>query len=68
VRKFEEEATLGNLSQNSVDGAVNGVKQTAIASAAARASYFARWSEFVSLTSVDPVLNQLPARHDREKR
>jgi outer membrane protein TolC len=68
VRKFEEEATLGNLSQNSVDGAVNGVKETAVASAAARASYFARWSEFVSLTSVDPVLNQLPARHDREKR
>lgn len=66
--KYEEEFKLGNVSQTTVDGAINAVKQSAVNTAAARASYFSRWSEFVSLTTVDPVLNQLPARHDREKR
>eukprot|EP01035_Chromulina_nebulosa_P048997 gene48997-66518_t len=47
VRKFEEEASLGNLSKNSVDGAVNGVKQSAYGAAAARASFLARWSDLI---------------------
>jgi outer membrane protein TolC len=68
VGKFEAEEKLGNLSKNSVSGAVNAQKQSAVGAAAARASFLSRWSEFVSLTTVDPVLNQIPARHDREKR
>ncbi len=68
LAKYEDEFKLGNVAQTAVDGLANAVKQSAINAAAARASYLSRWSEFVSLTTVDPVLNQLPARHDREKR
>jgi outer membrane protein TolC len=37
-------------------------------SANARANFLGRWSEFVSLVGLDPVMNQLPARYAREKR
>jgi hypothetical protein len=33
-----------------------------------RAGFLARWSEFVSLAGIDPVMNHLPARYAREKR
>lgn len=68
VKRLQDELALGTVSRTTIDNALAGQKVSEAGSAAARAVYLARWSEFASLTGIDPVLNQLPARHDREKR
>lgn len=66
--KMEEELKLGHVPQTAVDQTLSGLKVMEFNNANARASFLARWSEFASLVGADPVLSQLPARHDREKR
>lgn len=68
AKKLKEEFDLGTVSKNSVTGAEVSIKGSTASNFAARASFLARWAEFVSLTSVDPVLSNIPARYDREKR
>jgi hypothetical protein len=66
--KMEEELKLGNVPQTTVDQTLSGLKVMEFNNASARATFLARWSEFASLVGADPVLTQLPARHDSEKR
>jgi outer membrane protein TolC len=68
LKTQQEELELGKIPENSLLVAKAGLKESEWASAAARAAYLYRWAEFVSFVSTDPVLNNLPARHDREKR
>ena len=44
-----------------------GIIQADAANLAARATYLGRWSDFVALAGNDPLLQNLPARHAREK-
>ena len=68
VRRLREEFALGNVAEVAIDDAVSNVHLTEYNNALARAAFLARWSEFVSLTGEDPVLNNLPSRYAREKR
>lgn len=68
LKTVQEELELGKVPENSLLVAKAGLKDNEWVSAAARAMYLTRWAEFVSFVSTDPVLNNLPARHDREKR
>ena len=68
VAKLQEELKLGNVAQTAIDDANSQLKLNEVYSASARATFLSRWSEFASFVGADPILNQLPARHDREKR
>ena len=68
VQNYKEELGRGNIAQNAVDSATASLKAADAANYAARAAYLSRWTEFVSLVAIDPVLNNLPARHDSAKR
>lgn len=68
VGKLKIELELGNIAKTAVDNANSSLKFTEFNNANVRATYLSRWVEFASLAGVDPVLSQLPARHDREKR
>jgi outer membrane protein TolC len=68
LKKVGDEFKLGNVPQTAVDQTTSGLKVMEFQNANARATFLARWSEFASLVGADPVLTQLPARHDSEKR
>jgi outer membrane protein TolC len=68
VSNVQNELKLGNLPQNAVDQTLSGLRVMEFNNANARATFLGRWSEFASLVGIDPVLNQLPARHDSTKR
>jgi len=68
VGKFKEELAIGNIPQTAVDNVISSLKVSEFYAANARATFLAHWSEFASLVGADPVLNKIPARHDREKR
>ena len=68
VGKFKEELAIGNIPQTAVDNIISSLKVSEFNAANARATFLAHWSEFASLVGADPVLNKIPARHDREKR
>ncbi|MCX6952358.1 MAG: TolC family protein [Verrucomicrobia bacterium] len=68
VVRLETELKLGNVAQTAIDNAKSSKMASDVGSASARAVYLSRWTEFASLVGSDPVFNQLPARHDREKR
>jgi outer membrane protein TolC len=65
-RRIAEEAGFGTLPKNEVERASVGVALGEVTNAAARATFFGRWAELVSIAGHDPVLNNLPARHVRE--
>ena len=62
-----DEVALGNMPKGDVDRAQLGILQADAANLAACAAYLGRWSDFVALAGDDPVLQNLPARHVREK-
>jgi outer membrane protein TolC len=61
------EAELGNASKSAVDRAQYEILRANASNVAARATFLARWSEFVAVAGEDPVLNNLPTSHVREK-
>lgn len=65
MRRVEEEVKLGNAPGASLDTATAAFYESAVAAATARAEFFSRWSDFVSLVGVDPVLNTIPAHNAR---
>lgn len=67
-KRIAEEAALGNLPKGDVDRAQVGIFQADAATCASRATFLGHWCEFVSLAGRDPVLNNVPVRHVREKK
>ena len=56
---------LGNVSQDTVNGATDGLNQNELAATSARADFLSAWSDFVSLVGADPAMKNLPARYVR---
>lgn len=67
LRRVTEEVALGNIAKGEIDRQQNGVLAAEAQAFQARAALLARWSEFVALAGADPVLQNLPVRHAREK-
>ncbi|MGH7946417.1 MAG: TolC family protein, partial [Opitutaceae bacterium] len=67
-KRVAEESGLGNLPKVEVERAESSVLISQANTFSARAKFFADWSELVSIAGVDPVLQNLPNRHVREKR
>ena len=65
--RIADEVALGNMPKGEVERAQLGIIQADAANLAARATYLGRWSDFVALAGNDPLLQNLPARHAREK-
>lgn len=63
-----DEFRLGNAPESGIAAATANRYEWEARSTSARANFLARWSEFVSLAGLDPVVNHLPARHARENR
>ncbi len=68
VETLQRDEEAGRESKNSIALARASLKTTEYNLMAARANFLSRWAEFVSVTTVDPVLTNLPARYEREKR
>jgi outer membrane protein TolC len=63
-----DEFKLGNAPETGIQAATASRYQWEARSANARVNFLARWSEFVSLAGLDPVINHLPSRYVRESR
>jgi outer membrane protein TolC len=61
-KRVEEESKLGNLAKVEVERAESGILVSEANAFAARAQYFADWSELVSIAGADPVLQNFPNR------
>ncbi len=61
----QSEFQRGNLSQDTLNGSLDALRQNEAATASARADFLSAWSDFVSLVGVDPAMNNLPARYVR---
>ncbi len=68
LARAQAELDLGNLPKTTVAGAQSTLYASEANNTAARATFLGHWAEFVSLTGIDPVLNNVPASHDREQR
>lgn len=68
VREMEDEVKLGNAPAGEIENRRSDLLHAKARAAAARATFLGRWSEFVSLTGADPVLNTQVSSHVREKR
>ncbi len=66
--RIATEVGFGNLAKGEIERAQIGILQADAKKLSARATFLNRWSEFVALAGQDPVLNNLPARHVREKK
>jgi len=66
--RIATEVGFGNLAKGEIERAQIGILQADAKKLGARATFLNRWSEFVALAGHDPVLNNLPARHVREKK
>jgi outer membrane protein TolC len=65
VDKTEGDVKLGLASKSSLENVTSAYYVAELAQANARSDYFATWSNFVSLTQVDPALANLPSRYVR---
>lgn len=65
MNRVKDEAKLGNTSQSAVDETTSAYYTYQTILASARAEFFSRWSEFVSLVGADPLMTNLPAHHVR---
>lgn len=67
VRTTTEDIRLGSAAQIELDAAIATFHAADLAALNARADYFTRWSEFVSIVGADPAMNNLPARYVRSQ-
>ncbi|MDO8543495.1 MAG: TolC family protein [Opitutaceae bacterium] len=67
-KRTTEESALGQVAKADIERAEGNILISRANVFTARAKFFADWSEFVSIAGVDPVLQNLPNRHVREKR
>jgi outer membrane protein TolC len=65
VDKTEGDVKLGLASRASLENVTAAYQVAQLAQANARSDFFANWSNFVSLTQVDPALANLPSRYVR---
>jgi outer membrane protein TolC len=65
VRRIGDDKSLGYASQASVDSGILTLYSTAYLQAYGRTDFYSRWTEFVSLAGVDPILSNLPSRYVR---
>jgi outer membrane protein TolC len=65
VKRLGDDKSLGYASQATIDSGVSTLYATEFNMANARADYFSRWTEFVSLAGIDPALANLPSRYVR---
>ena len=63
-----DELRLGNVSQDDVSAATNGLYLAESAIASARADFLSSWSDFVSQVGADPAMNKLPIHYVRDLR
>lgn len=68
MKRAKEELGRGNTSTRAIDGMTASVYSSEANNLVARATLLIHWSEFVSLTGADPMLNNLPVNYVREKR
>ena len=61
LQRVRDNFKLGLSSQSDVDQATSSFYQWQAAAFGARADFFSRWCDYLSLLGVDPVLNNLPA-------
>lgn len=64
----EDLKTSGRASEANVNEAVRDLRTAEWNAAITRANFLIHWSEFVSVTTDDPVLNALPSRYARATR
>lgn len=67
-RRVAEEVGFGNQAKSDVERAQVGILQAEFRNQESRATLLGRWSEFVALAGTDPVLNNPPVPHAREKK
>jgi outer membrane protein TolC len=65
VEKVGKDVKNGVSPQNSLDQVTQTANTAALAASKARADFLQKWSAYVSLLGVDPVLNNLPSRYLR---
>lgn len=63
VNRIKKDVSLGFTSQAAVDQSLVGLYSNDYNQATARGSYLSQWTEFVSVTGIDPALENLPARY-----
>lgn len=61
VKGATEDLARGVGSQSALDNAQAGFRNSRLTATSYRAEYLNRWSEFASLTGIDPVLSNLPS-------
>ena len=57
------ELKLGNISQDTVNGARDALNQSEYETASARADFLSSWSDFVSTVGADPAMSRLPVHY-----
>lgn len=63
VRRAKLEFDEGTVSQTTLDALTVNFNGSDLTATVARVDYLNRWSDFVSLTGADPILNLLPSRY-----
>lgn len=62
VRLTSENVRFGRATSNSLESITQGAYGSELNAAYARVDYYAKWSEYISLLGLDPVMSKLPAR------
>lgn len=68
LSRAQEELGRGKASKRTIESATSDLYFHQADTTVARANLLTFWSELVSLAGADPILNNLPAHHVREKR
>ena len=68
VKKIADDVKSGVSSQTGLDQFTITAQKAELDALNARAEFLAKWSEYVSLLGVDPILNNVPARYLRNGR
>jgi outer membrane protein TolC len=65
VRRLGDDRKLGYASQASIDAGVQTLNATEYQQSYARSDYLSRWTDFVSLAGVDPIMSNISPRYAR---
>ncbi len=65
VKKVGDDVRSGVTSQNMLDAVTTTANKAELEALTARAEFLSRWSEYVSLLGVDPILENVSPRHLR---
>jgi len=65
VKRLGDDKSLGYASEATVDAGILTLNSTQFLMANARAEFFRRWVDFISLAGIDPAEENLPSRYAR---